>query len=172
MTAGTVFNHPSAGPVRDALAVGTANPVFFLPEVALTAQLVAVIHIHFHAIFGFQKITLFFAVAAETGQGPRLAAVRKDNFTMGDLGSVCNPDRFVIMTFTAFKALNLIFAGLGPENPPLIYFGNLNGTYRKRQDRIDLLFIIKGPRCILIGLYDSAFYRIGRAYRKNQQQSG
>ena len=66
MTAGTVFNYPLASPVRDSLAVGAAHPVFFLPEVALTAQLIAVIHIHLHALFGLQKVTLFFVVAAKT----------------------------------------------------------------------------------------------------------
>jgi hypothetical protein len=53
VTTGAVFNHPPAGPVGDALAVGTTHPVFFLPEVTLAAHLVTVIHIDFRALFGY-----------------------------------------------------------------------------------------------------------------------
>ena len=67
VTSGAVFNHPLAGPIGDALAVGTTHPIFFLPEMALAAHLVGVIHIHFHALFGYQKITLIFVVTGITG---------------------------------------------------------------------------------------------------------
>jgi hypothetical protein len=60
------------------------------------------------------------------------------------------------MTLTAFKALYLVLAGLGPETPPLVFFGHPNGFYRKRQGRIDLLFIIKGSRCIFVDLNNAA----------------
>ena len=60
MTTGAVFNHPLAGPEGDALAVGATHPVFFLSEMALAAHLVAVIDVYFHALFGYQKITLIF----------------------------------------------------------------------------------------------------------------
>ena len=53
MTAGAIFDHPLAGPVRDAFAVSATYPIFFLPEVALTAHLVAVIHIDFGALFRY-----------------------------------------------------------------------------------------------------------------------
>ena len=67
MTTSAVFNHPLAGPVGDAFAVGTTHPVFFLPEVALAAHLVAVIHIDFRTLFGYQKITLIFFMTGITG---------------------------------------------------------------------------------------------------------
>ena len=67
MTGGTVLNDPFAGPVGNALAVGTAHPIFFLSEMALTAELVAVIHVHFHAPFGFQKISFILFMARITG---------------------------------------------------------------------------------------------------------
>jgi hypothetical protein len=123
---------------------------------ALAAHLVAVIYIDLHALFGYQKITLIFFMTGITGQGSRLAAMIQDNFTMGHFSGPRDPDRFVIMTLTAFKALNLVLAGLGPETPPLVFFGHLNGFYRKRQGRIDLLSIIKGSRCLFVGLNDAA----------------
>jgi hypothetical protein len=67
VTAGAVFNHPLAGPVGNALAVGTTHPVFFLSEMALPAHLIGVIHVHFDALFGHQKITLIFVVTGITG---------------------------------------------------------------------------------------------------------
>ncbi len=67
VTTGAVFNHPLSGPVGDALAVGATHPIFFLSEMALAAHLVAVIHVHFHALFGYQKIALIFFVTGITG---------------------------------------------------------------------------------------------------------
>jgi hypothetical protein len=67
VTGGAVFNHPLAGPVGDAFAVSTTHPIFFLSEMALTAHLVAVVHIGFHALFGYQKITLIFVVTGKAG---------------------------------------------------------------------------------------------------------
>ena len=52
VTGSAVFDHPLAGPIGNALTVGTTHPIFFLSEMALTAHLVAVIHVHFHALFG------------------------------------------------------------------------------------------------------------------------
>jgi hypothetical protein len=170
MASGAVFNHSLAGPVRDAFAVGTTHPVFFLPEVALTAHLVAVIHIDFRALFGYQKITFIFFVTGITGQRPCLAAMIQDNFTMGNFSGPRDPDRFVIMALTATEALQLVLAGLGSEAPPLVSFRHQNGTYGKRQGRIDLLFIIKGSRCIFVGLNDAALCGIRRACWENQQQ--
>ncbi len=53
VTGGAVFNHPLAGPEGDAFAVSAAHPILLLPEMALTAHLVAVVHIDFHALFGY-----------------------------------------------------------------------------------------------------------------------
>ena len=66
VAAGAVFDHPLAGPVRDALAMGTTHPVFFLSEVALATHLVAMIHIDFRTLFGYQKVALIFFVTGIT----------------------------------------------------------------------------------------------------------
>ena len=52
VTGSAVFNHPLAGPVGNAFSVGTTHPIFFLPEMALAAHLVGVIHVYLHALFG------------------------------------------------------------------------------------------------------------------------
>ena len=116
VTGRTVFDDPFACPVGDAFAVGTAHPIFFLSEMALAAHLVAVIHIHFHAPFGYQKITLILFVTGKTGQGFILPAMNQDDITMGHFSGLCNRDFFIVVTLTALKALDLVLAGLCPEN--------------------------------------------------------
>ena len=156
MAPGAVFHHPLPGPVRDALTVRTAHPVFFLPEVTLAAHLVAVIHIDFGALFGYQKITLIFFVTGITGKRPRLAAVIEGDFSVGDFSGPRNLNRFVVVALTAFEALHLVLAGLGPELSSLVPFCHQNGRYGKRQGRIDLLFIINGGRRIFVDFNDAS----------------
>ena len=67
VTGRTVFDDPLSGPVGDALAVCPAHPIFFLSEMALAAQLVAVIHVHFHTPFGLKEITRILFMTRETG---------------------------------------------------------------------------------------------------------
>jgi len=67
MAGGAVFDDPLARPIGDALAVSTSHPILFLPEMALTAHLIAVIHIYFRSLLGYQKITFIFIVACITG---------------------------------------------------------------------------------------------------------
>ena len=80
----------------------------------------------------------------------------QDDITVGDFSGPSGRDRFVIMALTAAKALQLVFAGLGPETPCLVSFGHLNGFHRKRLDRIDLLLIIKWNRRVFVCLNDAA----------------
>jgi hypothetical protein len=67
MTRRTGLDHPRACPVGDSLAVRTAHPIFFLSEVALTAHLIAVIHICFRSFFGHQKIAVILFVTGIAG---------------------------------------------------------------------------------------------------------
>ena len=67
MAGRAVLHDPFAGPIGDTLAVGTADPVFFLPEMTLSAHLVAVIHVYFRSGFGHQKITLILFMTGITG---------------------------------------------------------------------------------------------------------
>ena len=67
MTRRTGPDDPLAGPVGDAFAMGTSHPIFVLSEMALTAELLAVIHIYFDTIFGHQKIALILFMTGKTG---------------------------------------------------------------------------------------------------------
>jgi hypothetical protein len=67
VTGRTGSDDPLASPVGDAFAMGTSHPIFVLSEMALTAELVAVIHIYFLVLFGQQKITLILFMTGETG---------------------------------------------------------------------------------------------------------
>ena len=62
-----IFDDPSTRPVGNTLAVCAANPVFFLSEMALSAQFVAVVHIHLDARFGYQRIPVVFFVTGKAG---------------------------------------------------------------------------------------------------------
>jgi hypothetical protein len=74
------------------------------------------------------------------------------------------------MALTAAKALQLVLAGFSPKTSPPVSFGHLNGFYRKRLDRIDLLLIIKWNRRVFVCLNDAALCGIGRAGWENEQQ--
>jgi hypothetical protein len=169
VTSGAIFDHPLTGPVGDAFTVGATYPVFFMPEVALTAHLVAVIHIDFGALFGYQEITLIFVMAGITGQGACLAAMIQGNLTMGNFSGSGDPDRFIIVTLTAFKTLYLVLAGLDPEAPPLISFRHQNGRYGKGQGRIDLPVIEMGVR-FLINLGNAPASGISALQRQKEQR--
>jgi hypothetical protein len=53
--------------VGDAFAMSSSHPIFVLSEMALTAELVAVIHIYFLALFAHQKIALILFMTGKTG---------------------------------------------------------------------------------------------------------
>ncbi len=82
--------------------------------------------------------------------------MNQGDITVGDFSGPSDRDRFVIMALTAAKALQFVLAGLCPETPALVSFGHLNGIYRKRLDRIDLLLIIKGNHRVFVCLNDAA----------------
>ncbi len=67
MTGCAVFYDSLARPVSDPLAVGAPDPVDLLPEVALTAYLVGVIHRRLETLFRFQQIPIALLVACKTG---------------------------------------------------------------------------------------------------------
>ncbi len=54
----TIVDHPVPGPVCYPFAMGSAEPVPLLAEVALAAQLITVVKINFSAFLVFQIISL------------------------------------------------------------------------------------------------------------------
>ena len=97
VTRRTVFDDPFACPIGDAFTVGAAHPIFFLSEMALTAHLVAVVHVYLHTLFGLQEITLILFVAGKTRQGVFLAAVIQEDITVSHFSGACNGDLCIIM---------------------------------------------------------------------------
>ena len=170
VTGHTVFDDPLAGPVGDTLAVGTADPVFFLSEMTLRAQLVAVVHIHIDTRFGFQKITFLPIMTRKTGKRFFRTAMIESDLAMGHFSSPGDTDRFIVMTLAAFKALDLVFAGFGPENPPCIHCLRRNDICRRHQDRVDALLIINRCVGIFINLRNTALPRMrGPPGKANEQ---
>ncbi len=120
MTGRTGSDDPLASPVGDAFAMGTSHPIFVLSEMALSADLVAVIHIYFDALFGHQKIALILFMTGETGKRSILATMNQGDIAMGHFSGLGNCNFFVIVTLTALKALQLVRPGLDPERSPLV----------------------------------------------------
>ncbi len=115
--------------------MGTAHPVFFLPEMALAAHLVTVIHIYFRSGFGHQKITLLLVMTRIAGQRFIRTAMIQSDITMGYFGSIGDTDRCVVVALTAFKAFHLFLAGFRPETPLLIGSPRQNRIFRQSDDR-------------------------------------
>ena len=144
MAEGTVLHDPSAGPVGDPFAVGAPYPVFFLPEMALTAHLITVIHIDFCPLFSYQKVTLILCMAGKTVQRFVFRAMCQDDITMGHLRGPVNPDLLVVVTVAAFKTLDLVIACFRPEKSALVFCLNQNRFLWNWGDRVDYFLIVKG----------------------------
>jgi len=142
MTSRAVSDDAFTRPVRVSLAMGTANPVAFLPEVALAAQLVAVIHVHSRSLFNHEDITLIFFMTGKTVEGLSLPTVHQRNIAMGHFSGLRNFDRFIIVTLATLETLNFILAGPGPESPALVPGLHQDGIHRQRLDRADMRLII------------------------------
>ena len=161
MTGCTVFDDPSTRPVSQALAVGSAHPVFFLSEMALAAQLVAVIHVDPGSLFNHEEIALVFFMAGKTVKGFLLPTVHQGNVAMGHFCSLRNFDFLVVVTLAALEALNFILTGPGPETSALVPGLHQYGIRRQRLDRTDTL-VVKWGGCLLIGFGNSSRTRVDR----------
>ncbi len=104
MTGGAVENHPLAGPVAHPLAVSSAQPVTFLPEMTLPAKLITMVKIDGVPFPVFQQIFLFPGMAVETAESSGLAMVQ-DYVAMGEPGAVLSLDLGVGMASAAGGAL-------------------------------------------------------------------
>ncbi len=69
MAIGTIFYHPFPGPVAHRFAVGASDPVFLLPEMALAAEGVDMVHVYFFLLAGVEKIPVLFAMTGITIKG-------------------------------------------------------------------------------------------------------
>ncbi len=120
MTGGTTGDDPLARPVRDPFAMSTTNPVAFLSEVALAAELVTVVHVHPGSLFNHEKITLIFFMTGKTVKGFLLSTVYKRNIAMGHFLSLRDLDVLIVVALAALETLNFILAGPGPKTLALV----------------------------------------------------
>ena len=160
MAGGAVFDDPPAGPVGDALAVSTSHPILFLPEMALAAHLVTVIHVYFCTGLGYQKITLFLIVTGIAGQRFIRAAMIQTDIAVGHFSRFGDADRFIVMALAAFKAFHLVLAGFRPESPALKRRQHQNRILRQRDDRCGTHLIFKGRIGVFVNPGDAALIGI------------
>ena len=73
----TAPDDPVAIPVGVALAVGTADPIFFLPKMTLSAELVSVVEIDLVTTFQSEEVTFLLMVTGGTS-GRALPVVKLD----------------------------------------------------------------------------------------------
>ncbi len=66
MTGCAIVNDPDTCPVAYPFPMGSAQPVTFLPKMALSAELVTVIKINFAALLIFQKVPVLGMVTINT----------------------------------------------------------------------------------------------------------
>lgn len=149
--------------------MGAADPILFLPEMALPTQLIAVIHVHFCTFFGHQNIPVVLVVTRVTGQLFILVAVDKGDVSMGCFNSIGHSHRSVVVALAALEALHLILAGFNTENSPLVPNLGKNRIYRNRRNRFHRS-VIKGRGGIFHGLDDTAIFRIGIPSSQDEYQ--
>lgn len=82
MAGSAVEDCPFACPIPGAFAVCTANPVTFLAEMALAAELITMIKVYLIPLFILQVIPFVGMVAVNAAKRRSLAVIEL-NFTMG-----------------------------------------------------------------------------------------
>ncbi len=122
MAACAVLYHAFARPEGYPFAVGPADPVGLLPEMAMTAELVAVIKVYVYAFFRHQDIPLIFFVARVAGKRPVFTAVHALNVTMCYLVRLSNMNFFSDVALTAPETLNNIFPGFYSERDIFVFY--------------------------------------------------
>ena len=119
---GAVVDHPLSRPVEHSFAMGTAQPVTLLAEMALAAELVAVVKIDLPAFLVFQEIPLLRVVTINAAQPLALIChVRGSTSPWVSSAALLGGHRFIRMTAAAFVALDLSFSGQHPKRPALIF---------------------------------------------------
>ena len=136
--------------------MGAADPILFLPEMALPTQLVTVIHVYFYTFFGNQNIPVVLVVTRKTGQLFILVAVDESDVSMGGCNRIGHGYWLVVVALAALEACHLILAGFDTERSSLIPNLGENGIHWGRWNRFHRS-VIKGRCCIFNSLGNTAF---------------
>jgi hypothetical protein len=115
------FSRPELYP----FAMCTTEPIAFLAEVTLTAELITVVEINAFTFFVFQDIPVIFRMAVNTDKRTGAAVVETDA-AMGKFSAFFHGDRFVAMASTAGVALHFHFSLHNLESSTLIAFVSHN----------------------------------------------
>lgn len=159
MTGRTVKNNPIAGPIAHPLAVGASQPVTFLAEMTLTAQLVAMIKINLRAFFIFQRVQIDRMVAVNAAERTHFLTMINHNIAVGKLEGTLATDLFFGVTTAALVPFDILLPGENPKRSALIFFP---GKHRRLHNRPNPNDAATVKRCVDI------FYRIekGRFVRR------
>ena len=117
-----IYYHSFTRPPGNPLSVSTTNPIIFLPEMTLSTQFVAVIHVHLGTLFGDQNIAIVFVVAGETGQCIVFVPVEEVDVSVGCFRSNSNGDNLLVVTLATLESLNFVLSGFDPKKPTLVFY--------------------------------------------------
>ncbi len=137
MAGGAVVDDARSGPVGDPFSMGTAQPVAFLPEVALPAEEITVVEVDLLPFFILQEVLVVPMVAVDAGEAAALPAMIDRHGAVGEGLPVPGRNRFTVMAAAAGISFNIFLPGQDLEGSPLISLFGGDGFLGDRLDRID-----------------------------------
>ena len=163
----TAPDDPFAIPVGVALAMGTADPIFFLPKVTLSAELIGVVEIDLVTTFQGEEVTFLLVVAGGTGR--RSLPVVKLDIAVGKVEPIVELllKWFAVVTATAAETFNLILARFYPEGSSRMFFTHTNSVLRQQDSGIHLL---AAHRLVRFGEHRLKRTLTGQPWLKREQQ--
>jgi len=78
--------------------MSTTDPVFFLPEVTLTAHIIGMIQINFGSFTCHKKIPIILIVTGVAGKGVSFIPMNDLNICMGNFSCIMDLYFFIIVT--------------------------------------------------------------------------
>lgn len=158
---------PVTIPVGVTLAVGTADPIFFLPKMTLSAELIGVVEIDLVTTFQGEEVTFLFMMAGGTSE-LSLPVVKLD-VAVGKTETIVDLllEWFAVVATAAAETFNPILARFYPEGTSRMFFTRTNGVLRKQDSGIHLL---APHRLVRFGEHRLKRILTGQSRLKREQQ--
>jgi hypothetical protein len=121
MACNAVKDNALAAPIFDTFSVRPSDPVPFLHEMTLTAQLIAMVKIDLLPLFIHQKVSLLQIMAIDTRQAVFSQAMIDLYVTVGKLGALINLNSLTVMAFGALITFHAPFTGQDLKAAALVY---------------------------------------------------
>jgi len=148
---GAVSDHPFPRPIFNPLPMCSAKPVSFLPEMALSAELVAVIEINLFTLFIDKGVTVLWMMAFHAGQIVLSLPMIHFDITVGEQDTIIHQNFFfVIVTGGAAIPYHMVLTGQDLEFSALEIFLGPHRLVGKGVSGFDLTIIKR-----FIGFQDS-----------------